>query len=114
MAEGGMRTWTEIEWIVLHPEGRASAVPPETRATPYVARSRGMATSAEVGQEAEIETATGRRLRGRVRELMPGHHHTFGNPLPEWIAMRDSIRGIAMELSRQDTRSEGHRGNDEH
>jgi hypothetical protein len=95
MADATTGTWTEIEWTVLEPDERGAGVPAETRATPYLARCRGMATGPEVGQEVEIRTATGRQLRGRVRELLPGYHHTFGSPLPEWIAMRNAIQGIA-------------------
>jgi hypothetical protein len=69
-----------------------------------------MATGPEVGHEVEIETATGRRLRGRARELLPGYHHTFGDPLPEWIAMRNAIRGIAMAYAGRSTPGSDLRG----
>jgi hypothetical protein len=85
--------WVEIEWTILAPEERAATVPPDTARVPYLGRARGMASGdPQVGEEAEIVTASGRRLRGRVVALGPGYAHSFGRPLRPWLQMRESIR----------------------
>lgn len=88
------RLWTEIEWVVLEPSERSDAIPSETRRTAYVARVRGMASAPRLDALVEVETVTGRRLRGKVVAINPGYSHTFGSPQPEWIRMRDAVRSL--------------------
>jgi 2-amino-4-ketopentanoate thiolase alpha subunit len=92
----------EIEWVVLRPQERAATAPDDTRAVPYLARARGLAADPVVGQEAEIRTANGRRLRGTVLKIYPGYHHSFGRPLPAWVQMQTEIRALARGRSRGD------------
>ena len=90
--------WTELEWLVLRPEERAESCPPDTRLLPYRARTRGMALRPVVGSEAEVRTASGRRVRGRVHDLDPGYEHTFGRPLTQWVHMKNHIRALVASV----------------
>jgi 2-amino-4-ketopentanoate thiolase alpha subunit len=98
-SEDCQQVWTELEWLVLSPEERANGCPPDTRQLPYMARARGMAAHPVIGTEAEVSTASGRRIRGRVRELEPGYEHTFGHPLPQWVHMKNHIRELVASRS---------------
>ncbi len=89
----GETEWVEIEWTVLSVGERAASIPDDTSATPYLARVRGFAeTPVRIGDLTEVVTASGRRLRGQVVRLRPGHDHSFGRPLPAWLEMQRSIR----------------------
>jgi hypothetical protein len=92
----------EIEWVVLQPGKRAAPAPADTRAVPYLARARGLATHPVLGEEAEISTPTGRRLRGTVLTTYPGYEHSFGRPSPAWVRMQTQIRSLARERYRAD------------
>ena len=92
-------TWVEIHRIVLTPEERAPQLPEDTRRVPFEMRVRGfLAVAAHVGDEAEIITRAGRRLRGRLSEAMPAYDHSFGRPIPELAAIGGEAREI---LARQ-------------
>lgn len=84
--------WIEVEWIALEPGDRRDGIPADTAATPLRVRARGTAAAAELGKETTVMTVTGRPVRGVVREIGPGYHHSFGTPLPAWLEMRDAIR----------------------
>lgn len=90
--------WVEIEWTILEPDQRAGTVPPDTAQVPYVGRARGVTSGGpQIGDEAEIVTSSGRRLRGRVVTRAPGYTHSFGAPLPAWLEMREHIRTSVLE-----------------
>lgn len=78
------RDWVEIEYLLLEPADRAPGLPEDTAATPLVAWVKGFALSAgAVGDELEVETMSGRRVRGQLSSVSPGYSHTFGDPPPE-------------------------------
>lgn len=90
--------WVEIEWTVLEPQDRSQKIPDETRRTAYRARTRGYAPgNPEIGDEVEVTTVSGRRLRGQVLSLRPGYEHSFGRPEPAWLEMQRSIRDLVKE-----------------
>jgi hypothetical protein len=81
-------TWVELHRIVLAPGERATRLPEETRRVPLEMRVKGtLAHDANLGDEAEIVTAAGRRLRGTLAEVNPAYTHGFGTPAPElhWV-----------------------------
>ena len=82
----GKGAWVEIHRIVLPAGERAPQVPADTRQFPLETRVKGfLVAPASVGQEAEIVTAFGRRLRGVVRQINPAYTHGFGAPIaPPW------------------------------
>ena len=88
-------TWVELHRVVLAPGERAPQVPEETQRVPLELRVKGFLTSdATPGEEAEIETAAGRRLRGTLDRVLPAYEHGFGPPVPELLAVGAELRAI--------------------
>ncbi len=89
--------WVEVESVYLAPAERSSALPPETAEKPLMVWVKGFARhAAELGDELEVETMTGRVVRGRLSEVLPGYTHTFGRPVPELVHVgRDLRRQLA-------------------
>ncbi len=77
--------WVLISRTVLEPDERTSQLPPETARTPLTMRVKGYLISdiAAAGEEVDIETVTGRRLRGTLTEIEPTWEHGFGAFVPE-------------------------------
>ena len=88
-------TWVEIHCTVLAAGERAPQVPEDTQAVPLEMRVRGFLTEpCAIGEEAEIETPTGRRLRGKLVEVNPAYTHGFGPPIPELSRIGSEVRAI--------------------
>lgn len=88
-------TWVEIHGIVLPPGERAAQVPDDTRKVPLEMRAKGFLTaSAVMGEEAEILTAAGRRLRGTLALVNPAYLHGFGPPIPELVSIGGEVRAM--------------------
>ena len=88
-------TLVEIEEVILTPSERAPQVPDDTRKAPLVMRARGiLANDAAMGEEAKIETATGRVLSGTLVQENPGYDHGFGPPIPELAPIGREIRDM--------------------
>ena len=47
-----------------------------------------------LGEEAEIRTRAGRRLRGTLTVLNPAYTHSFGPPVPELSRVGAELRGV--------------------
>ena len=85
--------WVEVECVLLEPADRAENLPPETAEKPMLAFVNGFATvSAALGEEATVETMTGRLVTGRLSEINPGYFHTFGRPPAELVAVGRDLR----------------------
>lgn len=88
-------TWVEIHGVVLPAGERAPQVPEDTANVPLEMRAKGLLVeSAEIDSEAEITTATGRRLRGAVLVANPPYDHGFGEPLSELLKIGGEVRAI--------------------
>jgi len=88
-------SWVEIERIVLKPGERAPQVPDDTACRPLELRVKGfLLETAAPGDEAEITTAAGRRLRGRLLGPAPAHDHGFGPPVPELLPIAAELRAL--------------------
>lgn len=89
------RHWVEIGFTVLEPTQRTARLPEDTTRVPYEARVRGFAAEAcRLGEEVEVKTLTGRRVRGRVVALEPRFAHDFGRPVPELIEAGMEARNL--------------------
>lgn len=85
--------WVEIHRVLLEPGQRAERVPEDTRGVPLEMLAKGwLCADAQPGDEVEIETAAGRRLRGTLRGANPPYEHGFGPPLPELLAVASEVR----------------------
>jgi hypothetical protein len=94
-------TWVEIHRIVLGRGERAPQVPEDTQSVPLEMRVKGfLADPAFLGEEAEIETPAGRRLRGKLVEVNPSYTHGFGPPIPELSVIGTEVRAILRERGR--------------
>lgn len=87
--------WVEVRRTVLHPGERAPQAPEDTRRVPLEMRVKGfLVESATEGEEAEIVTAAGRRLRGVLDRVEPAYTHGFGSPVPELLAIGSEVRAL--------------------
>lgn len=94
-------TWVEIQDVVLAPGERAPQVPGDTAGVPLEMRTKGfLIEPAALGQVAEVLTAAGRRLRGRLTVINPAYDHGFGAPIPELSAIGGEVRGLLRERGR--------------
>ncbi|MBU4556357.1 MAG: 2-amino-4-ketopentanoate thiolase [Actinobacteria bacterium] len=85
--------WVEVERVLLEPADRSPNLPPETASQPMLVWVTGFASAeADRGDEVEIETMTGRLVTGRLSAINPGYYHTFGDPVPELVAVGRDLR----------------------
>lgn len=76
--------WVNIYDIVLKPEQRAPQVPDDTKKVPLETWVKGFIQhDADIGEEVEIVTMTGRRVTGKLVEVNPSYTHSFGTTVPE-------------------------------
>jgi len=95
--------WVEIHNIVLEAGERAPQVPDDTARVPLEMRVKGfLAEPAAVGEQADIITAAGRRLRGRLSAVNPAYQHGFGPPVAELSTIGRDLRGLLAERKLSD------------
>ena len=88
-------TWVEIHRVVLRPGERALQIPNDTKAVPFEMRVKGfLAEAAALGDEAEIISPAGRRMRGTLTEVNPAYTHGFGAPIPELSSIGREVRAL--------------------
>jgi hypothetical protein len=88
-------TWVEIHRVVLRPGERAPQIPDDTQGVPLEMRAKGfLVEAAALGEEAEILTPAGRRLRGTLAAVNPAYTHGFGAPIPELSGIGQEVRAI--------------------
>ena len=92
-ATGRQGDWAELQLVVLAPAGRAPGLPPETAVQPLTARVKGfLEADADVGHDAAVRTLAGRRVEGTLLRLRPGPGHSFGDAVPELLALGPELR----------------------
>ena len=90
--------WVLIHRIILSAKERAPAVPDDTKKVPLEMWVKGhLAADAEIGQEVEVITRTGRREHGKLLEVNPGFKHGFGDFVPELLRISEQLREIVFE-----------------
>ena len=95
-------TWVDIHDIILQVGERAPLVPADTRQVPLEMRVKGfLVSSAAMGEEVEIETLAGRRLRGILTEVNPAYTHSFGAPIPELSTIGSEVRALLHDERRK-------------
>ncbi len=91
-------TYVEIEKVVLEPKDRSNNIPEETKKTPLKLWAKGYALKdCSLGEEIEIETMLGRRLKGCVTEENPSFTHGFGDFVPEIMYIGKQAKDILKE-----------------
>ena len=87
--------WVQIHNIVLKPEERSSALPEDNKQHPLEMWVKGYIQSdAELGDEVEVITRTGRHATGTLVKEAPYFEHNFGFLIPEVLKIGDMVREI--------------------
>ena len=87
--------WVQIHNIVLKPEERSSALPEDTKQHPLEMWVKGYIQSdAELGDEVEVITRTGRHATGTLVKEAPYLEHNFGCLIREVLKIGDMVREI--------------------
>ena len=87
--------WVEVQGTVLPAGERAPQVPQDTQGVPLEMRVKGfLVAPTALGEEAEIVTPTGRKLRGRLAAVNPACSHSFGAPIPELSGIGGEVKAI--------------------
>jgi hypothetical protein len=87
--------WVRIHSIVLEPAGRAPQVPEDTKKVPLEMWAKGfLKDDADIGEEVEVTTMTGRTARGKLIEINPYYKHNYGECLPELLKIGIQARKI--------------------
>lgn len=88
-------TWVQIHKIVLKPEERTARLPDDTKKVPLEFRLKGfLEHDANLGEEVEIVTLIGRRVKGKLIKINPEYEHGFGRPVPELLSIGAELRKI--------------------
>ena len=87
--------WVQIHQIVLKPEERAPQVPDDTKKVPLELWVKGTALhDAKIGAVIEIETMTGRKVKGELVAVNPRYTHDFGDFVPELLKVDMQLKEI--------------------
>ncbi len=88
--------WVRIHSIVLNVGERAESLPEDTKKVPLEMWDKGflLDDEAEIGQEVEIETYIGRKVKGKLIEINPYYKHDFGKSVPELLYIGRQAREI--------------------
>ena len=87
--------WVQIHQIVLRPEERAAHLPEDTKEVPLELWVKGFALQdGKIGDEIEIETVTGRRIKGELVKVNPRYIHDFGDYVPELTKIDMQLKEI--------------------
>jgi len=88
-------SWVEIHDVVLEAGERAPQVPQDTQRVPLQMRVKGfLSAPAAIGEQADIETLSGRHLRGTLVQVNPAYTHSFGAPIPELSTIGGEVRAL--------------------
>lgn len=101
MAERAQRgAWVEVRSTVLEPGERAPGVPEDTRKVALELKVKGLLVRrAALGDEVEVITASGRRLRGTLVAVNPAYSHGFGPPIAELLEVGREARELLAQTS---------------
>ena len=91
--------WVRIHSILMDAGSRAPQVPDDTAKVPYELWDKGFLVSdkAEIGEEVNVETITGRLIKGTLLETDPSYNHDFGEFIPEILIIDRQLREIMRE-----------------
>lgn len=89
-------TWVQIHNIVLNSQERTGRIPEETKSTPLSMWVKGyLEVDGGIGEEVEVKTITGRKIRGILEEVNPNYSYGFGESyVPEMLEIDARLREI--------------------
>lgn len=88
--------WVQIHEVVLNANERTAKLPEDTMKVPVELWVKGfIANDANVGDEVEIETVTGRNAKGKLIAVNPTYNYGFGDEfVPEMLKIGIQLRSI--------------------
>ncbi|WP_026894174.1 2-amino-4-oxopentanoate thiolase subunit OrtA [Clostridiisalibacter paucivorans] len=88
--------WVRIYNIVLTSEERAPQVPDDTKKVSLEMWDKGFLLNdeAKIGDEVEVETYIGRKIKGKMVEINPQYKHNYGEYVPELSYIGRQLRSI--------------------
>lgn len=91
--------WVRIHSVVLPAGQRAGSVPEDTQKCDLQLWNKGflLGDSASIGDEVEVETIIGRKVKGELVEVRPYWKHNFGKCVPELLFIGKQAREILAE-----------------
>lgn len=91
--------WVQIHNVILTARERAVHVPVDTRQVPFEMWLKGFLVddAAQIGDEVTIATVTGRHVTGKLVAINPAYPHSFGEPVPELLAIGRELRALIAE-----------------
>lgn len=88
-------TWVLIHRNILEPSERAPQVPDDTKKVPLEMWIKGyLQSDAELGDEVEVVTRTGRKETGTLLEGEPSYRHDYGKFIAELQVISEQVREI--------------------
>ncbi len=86
-------SWVQIKKVVLQPDERAVNLPEATKNVPLLLWVKGyLLKDANIGDETEIRTLTGRIETGTLIAVNPFYTHSFGTFVPEILKIDDIVK----------------------
>lgn len=93
-------SWVRIHSVILEPGERAPQVPEDTKKVPLEMWVKGwLREDAKIGGRATVTTLTGRTETGILLEENPTYRHSFGDFVPELLAIGAQARDIVFGVS---------------
>lgn len=95
--------WVKIYKVLLKEGERAPQVPVETSKVPLEFRVNGFlqVEKAQLGEEVEILTVTGRKMKGVLVEIEPCYTHSFGAYIPELGTIGSELRNLLEKAEKE-------------
>lgn len=88
-------TWVMITRTLLEPAERTGKLPEETKQTPFKMFVKGyLQQDAEIGDEVEVKTRTGRTEQGILMEANPQYEVNYGDFVSELLVIGDDARAL--------------------
>jgi hypothetical protein len=85
--------WVQIRKVVLEASERAKHIPEDTKKQPLIMWVKGfLLENAELGNQVQIETVTGRIETGTLIEVEPSFKHNYGEFVPEILQIDRILR----------------------
>ena len=88
-------TFVRVKQVVYTTQERLSSIPKPTKETPLVLWCKGILQhDAQMMDEVEIRTSSGRLQKGFLETIQPSYQHTFGLDLEELRQIRHQIEEV--------------------
>jgi hypothetical protein len=96
MSKAKKGEWVQVHEVVLRAEERTAKLPEDTMKVPLELWVKGYLNhDAQIGEEVEITTLTGRVVKGKLVSVNPKYDYGFGEEfVPELLRVGQQVRSI--------------------